>query len=271
LHSIVSQIYNLRNLRNPDRARAFRTSAECNSAIRQITNLRYEEICPAGVPQFPFDKSCFAVQSSGMESNWAEENLQTIRTLMERSAIYRRALAPISTYVGVVGVLAALIGWLLKIETDRSFLIYWLAVSLIALSGAFFLVRRQALKDGERIWSPPTRRIAQAMLPALFIGLVLGLILAWRYTPGDDTPEMYALMWTMLYGLALHSAGFFMPRGIRLFGWVFVIVGLAYAVWVGPFVVMYLSGNLLMGVIFGGFHLAYGIYLYFTEPRKNAA
>jgi hypothetical protein len=25
-----------------------------------------------------------------------------------------------------------------------------------------------------------------------------------------------------------------------------------------------------MGGIFGGLHLAYGIYLYFTEPRKNA-
>ncbi len=209
----------------------------------------------------------FEVQSNGMESKWAEENLQTIRTLMERSAIYRRALAPITIYVGAVGVIAALAGWLLKIEADRSFLIYWMAVGLVALSGAFFLVRRQALKDGEKVWSPPTRRIAQAMLPALFIGLVLGLVLAWRYTPGDDTPEMYSFMWAMLYGLALHSAGFFMPRGIRLFGWVFIFTGLAFLFVTPPGI----TANILMGVIFGGLHLAYGIYLYFTEPRKNEA
>jgi hypothetical protein len=33
------------------------------------------------------------MQSDGMESNWAVEHLQTIRTLMERTALYRRALA----------------------------------------------------------------------------------------------------------------------------------------------------------------------------------
>ena len=49
----------------------------------------------------------FEVQSNGMESNWAEENLQTIRTLMERSAIYRRCLAPITIYV-------ERLGWLLR-------------------------------------------------------------------------------------------------------------------------------------------------------------
>ncbi len=45
-----------------------------------------------------------------METNWAAEQLQTIRTLMERSAVYRRALAPIMLFVGFVGVLAAAIG-----------------------------------------------------------------------------------------------------------------------------------------------------------------
>ena len=36
----------------------------------------------------------------GMETNWAAEQLQTIRTLMERSAVYRRALAPIMLFAG---------------------------------------------------------------------------------------------------------------------------------------------------------------------------
>ena len=33
-----------------------------------------------------------------MEPNWAAEHLQVIRTLMERSALYRRALAPIMSF-----------------------------------------------------------------------------------------------------------------------------------------------------------------------------
>ena len=47
-----------------------------------------------------------------MDSNWASEQLQTIRTLMERSAIYRRALAPIMLVAGAAGVVAAGIGLL---------------------------------------------------------------------------------------------------------------------------------------------------------------
>ncbi len=188
---------------------------------------------------------------------------------MERSAVYRRALAPISIFAGSVGAVAGVAGWQLKIDTDRAFLIYWLGVGVIAVCGAFLLVRRQALREREPFWSPPARRVAQAMFPALLIGLVLGLILIWRYAPGNGTPEIYIITWSLLYGLALHSAGFFMPRGIRLLGWIFVMTGLAGALAGQPFMVG--PANLLMGGIFGGFHLAYGIYLYFTEPRKNEA
>src|SRR6266540_1083328 len=38
-----------------------------------------------------------------MESNWAAENLRVIRTLMERSAVYRRALAPLMLLAGGTG------------------------------------------------------------------------------------------------------------------------------------------------------------------------
>src|SRR5881296_2762899 len=99
-----------------------------------------------------------------MESNWAAEHLQVIRTLMERSAIYRRALAPIMIFNGCMGSVAAIIGWAAEIETPSGFIIYWAVVGLLAMGGSFFLVRRQALKESEPLWSPPTRRVTQAML-----------------------------------------------------------------------------------------------------------
>lgn len=213
-----------------------------------------------------------------MESNWAAEHLQTIRILMERSALYRRALAPISIYVGTVGVLGAAIGWALKIELPGKFAIYWLAVSVAAMAGALLLVRRQAIRHGENFWSPPTRRVAQAMVPPLTVGLAFGLMIV-KWSP--EFQERYdvkiialglIIFWTLLYGLAMHAAGFFMPRGIRLFGWGFVLAGL---ILLGALAMTNLSASnvsphALMGVIFGGSHLAYGIYLYFTE-RKNEA
>src|SRR6267154_136506 len=93
-----------------------------------------------------------------MESNWAAEHLQVIRTLMERSAVYRRALAPIMIYNGVV----------------------WLDVTSAPLD----LVNVLAM-----LWLP--------------------------------------LSWVILYGCAFHAAGFFMPRGMRLFGWALILGGCA--------------------------------------------
>jgi hypothetical protein len=214
-----------------------------------------------------------------METNWAAEHLQTIRLLMERSALYRRALAPISICVGMIGVLAAGGGWALKIDMPGRFAVYWLAISLVAMAGALLLVRRQAISHGESFWSPPTRRVAQAMIPALVIGLGFGLmVIKWsaefqeRYDPKTISLGLI-IFWTLLYGLAMHAAGFFMPRGIRLFGWGFIVAGLCLLgamAWTN-ISASGISAHVLMGIIFGGSHLAYGVYLYFTEQRKNEA
>ncbi len=207
-----------------------------------------------------------------MENNWAAENLLTIRTLMERSAIYRRALAPVMTFTGLVGIVAAVVGAGFGITSVDKFAEYWMGVSLVAIAGDFLLVRRQALRDREPLWSPPTRRVSQAMLPALFVGFLAGLFfLGWlHYT---RLPVLLAVIWILLYGCALHAAGFFMPRGIRLFAWAFIGGGSALmVVWVlSPDPLPPKYGNVVMGFFFGVVQLAYGVYLYFTEPRKHAA
>jgi hypothetical protein len=212
-----------------------------------------------------------------METNWATEHLQVIRTLMERSAVYRRALAPVMVLTGVMGLVAALAGSLAGIDSPRGFAVYWLLVGVAAVAGAFLLVRRQALKEGEPFWSPPTRRVTQALLPPLTAGFIISVIalLEMRSSvqlPGNGS-EMTRLpaVWIILYGCALHAAGFFMPRGMKVFGWAFVLGGcgllaLGVPAGLGP---PYRCAHEIMGVFFGAFHLGYGVYLYFTE-RKNA-
>ena len=71
-----------------------------------------------------------------MDSNWAGEQLQTIRTLMERSAIYRRALAPIMLVAGTVGVIAAAVGLLGHIDSSRNFCFLWLGTAVVAVIAA---------------------------------------------------------------------------------------------------------------------------------------
>jgi hypothetical protein len=206
-----------------------------------------------------------------MESSWAAEHLQVIRTLMERSALYRRALAPIMIYNGVLGAAAGLGGWWLGIQAAPGFIGYWAVVAVAGLTGSFLLSRRQALKAEEPFWSPPTRRVAQALLPPLLVGLVAGLIggavSGWELLP----PRVLPPLWLALYGCALNAAGFFMQRGMKLLGWVFILGGcllLTYSAGAAEPISL-AQAHWIMGAAFGGIQLAYGIYLALTGRHRD--
>ncbi len=214
-----------------------------------------------------------------MDPKWAADNLQVIRTLMERSALYRRALAPVMIFAGIVGTIASGVAVWQKIDSARGFALFWVVTGLISVTGVILLIRRQALREVEPFWSLPTRRVAQAAVPPLFVGLVA----AFPFVMFESQYPVLALTlipaWLALYGCALCSAGSFMPRGIKLFGWFFVLAGCA--VFLGAFylpetvnarVITLQQAHIVMGVAFGIIHLLYGCYLYVTEQnRKNAA
>lgn len=210
--------------------------------------------------------------SGVVDENAARDHLTTIRTLMERSALYRRALAPVMFSVGTIGTGAGLIASRLLPETPRAFAFYWLGVALASTATAFLLIRRQAFANKEVFWSPPTRRVFSAMLPAIFAGAAVVGPLVNIHQEGTMIAVTLPPLWLVLYGCAIHSAGFFMIRGIRLFGWGFVIAGLLVALsaanphLIEPSIRL---AHLIMALTFGLGHLAYGAYLYFTEKRSQ--
>lgn len=189
---------------------------------------------------------------------------------MERSALYRRALAPIMLLAGVLGIAAAIIGMIFGLNNLLDFETLWLGTAVMAVTGAFFIARRQALKDKELFWSPPTRRVTQGLLPPLLAGLVIGLL---PLTEGfSSIPMIVVVIWMLCYGVALHSAGFFMPRGVKYFGWIFIGAAcvILYSFPPGSFDSKS-RAYWLMGFFFGLLHLLYGVYLYATEKGKNVA
>ena len=211
------------------------------------------------------------VQSKSVNANWAEENLKTIRCLMEQASLYRRAMAPLALLVGALGFFAAGIAQLIGWVGAEYFAGYWLGVAVVSAFCALLLIRRQALKTEEAFWSPPTKRVAQAMLPMLTAGLGLGVLEVLNQPESKDSIRL-AAFWMILYGGALHAAGFFMRRGIKLLGWIYVLFG---------FLIPYLtkfgiipalseqSAHWLMGVGFGGLNLAFGVYVKLTpEPLE---
>ncbi len=206
-----------------------------------------------------------------MEPNAAADHLHVIRTLMERSALYRRTLAPLMLYVGSIGVVAAWGGVWLAIEAFRPFCGWWLGAAVVAVAGAFAIARRQPLEQGERFWSAPTLRVTQAVVPPLAAGLVLSLALV--IAGGTEARWLFVFSNALFYGCAVHGAGLFMPRGVRLFGWLIVVlaaIGLFAVTFFEPDATARLD-HLVMGGLFGVLHLAYAVYLYMTEPRKPAA
>lgn len=206
-----------------------------------------------------------------MEKHVAAEHLQVIRTLMERSALYRRALAPVMLWVGSVGCAAALGGVALGIGPLPWFCAWWLGAAVVAIAGAFVIARRQAMQDGEPFWSPPALRVTQALVPPLAAGLLFSLALV-ALAPAD-LRWPFVLANAMFYGCAVHAAGFFMPRGMKLFGWL-IIASAGLLLLVRPLLAAGMGARLdhaVMGGIFGLAHLAYGVYLYVTDPRKTTA
>lgn len=199
---------------------------------------------------------------------------------MERSAIYRRALAPVMLMLGGIGIVAGVAGYFLPLADSRRFAVYWLGISCAALAGAYLQMRGQALGDGEQFWSPPTRRVTQALAPALSVGAIFGLACALSprafvfLPPGllaGEPAWQLPPVWMLAYGCAVHAAGFFMPRGFKLLGWAFIAAGIVVLVGLSRLE----SGaplrlaHLLMSIAFGGSHLAYGVYLAITEKRRN--
>ena len=62
-----------------------------------------------------------------------------------------------------------------------------------------------------------------------------------------------------------------MPRGIKLFGWVFILGGCGLFALGPPDGPRSLYAHGVMGLFFGALQLAYGVYLLCTEKRKNEA
>lgn len=207
-----------------------------------------------------------------MNAYEASSDLETIRLLMERSALYRRALAPVCLSVGLLGMASGLAHRWVSLESSTVFATWWLATAAVAVASALLVVRRQAMADGELFWSPPTRRVAAAMSPTLAAGLLVSV----PFLLGEDWARrvvwLLPALWMILYGCALHAAGFFMQRGIRWLGWVYVLGGSGLLLWwtcplnqfppVG-------EAHLAMAAGFGLGHLAYGLYLRFTERRAG--
>lgn len=208
-----------------------------------------------------------------MQTHDAAENLQLIRTLMERAALYRRALAPVMIATGAIGLAGAVVGIAVRIENLHAFVQLWLGTGIVGIGATLLIARRQSLQAREMFFTPSARRVIAALIPALFVGGALGVGLLQLSNDTASNFLMVPALWIALYGCALHAAGWFTTRGLRWFG----LANLLPACAALPFLMgpgggfPWPSPHVVMGVWFGLFHLLFGAWLYFTERKDSAA
>jgi hypothetical protein len=82
---------------------------------------------------------------------------------------------------------------------------------------------------------------------------------------------MLPLIWAFAYGCAIHAAGFFMPRGMKLFGWSLIALAAIslFGIQSLPDLQTAETAHYLMGTFFGILHLAYGVYLHSSEKGEH--
>jgi hypothetical protein len=224
-------------------------------------------------------------------SSEAEDHLRIIRSLMEKATIYRA----ISAQAALIGGLLALVAGAFMAGTNDVFIdtlislnvhpanawIYgfqlkWIVVLLICVAANFHFLRRDAGRRQEPFLSAGMRMALGAMIPVLLSAAVV---------TSFCSREMLPQMWMMFYGLALLSTAHFAPGSIVRLGWAFLLTGLILflinakaAVGIAEQIATSDSGSkgapgwtytdLLMAIVFGGYHL---IYAACTLRRAPAA
>ncbi len=199
------------------------------------------------------------------------ESINQIRSIMERSTTFM-------SLTGLSGVMAGLFGLLTfavvsvrlnalflddltlrRLSSDRSLQIFLVVVAALALAvtllTAFALTIRKAQQKGQTIWGSVARRFAVHLFLPLIAGGLFTIALAYQGQIQLVCPAML-----LFFGLALLSAGRFVPMDMFWLGVTEMALGIVAAFW-------YQAGLILWAAGFGVATLVYGTLMYFKYER----
>jgi hypothetical protein len=194
-----------------------------------------------------------------MDTREATQTLEVIRTLMERTCQYQLPTAWASLAAGNLAGSGALTFLILDPANPWHFGIVWgivFAGSLLATVAGTVLRGRAR---GERIWSRQARMVLLALTPSVLAALVLSAFFFAQglhlWLPG---------VWMLCYAQGALATSAYALAPIRWLGLAVLVLG-GPVLWLGPDLAV-----LLMGLVFGGGHLALGGVLLAQERRQSA-
>lgn len=194
------------------------------------------------------------------------KDISEIRSMMERSSRF----LPLSGWAGILAGLYALAAAFIasnimgfyptglyyhgpaKLENLALLAGFILVLALVTVT---LLSYNKVKKDGEKLWTPATRRlIINGMLP-LICGGIFALILSYHHLVGMILPATL-----LFYGLALYNASKFTYDETRILGVSEIILGLISAVFIDYSLICWALG-------FGVANIIYGIYMHYQYEK----
>jgi hypothetical protein len=194
-----------------------------------------------------------------MDIRQAAQNLEVIRTLMERATQYQLLTARAGLVAGSLACAGALAFLVLDSADPRQFGAIWAVVFVGSLAATVMGSLLQSRQSGEPVWSRQARTVIGALLPSLLASLALSVLFfaldMHLWLPG---------VWMLCYGQGALATASYAPSPIRALGWTALVVG-SVTLGLGPY-----WGVLMMGLMFGVGHIALGIALLAIERRQSS-
>ncbi|MEI6677363.1 MAG: hypothetical protein WCL21_02075 [Mariniphaga sp.] len=203
------------------------------------------------------------------------EDLQTIREIMERSSKFLSLSGLSGIFAGVCALTGIAIAWFFILDSGHiqldafmrspgdsliSGIRFYLALDAMlvlgfAVFGAIFFSHRKAGKAGQQFWNNTTKRLIVHLMIPLVSGGIFILILLFR-----NNLELVPSVMLIFYGLSLVNAGKFTLGEIHYLGLTQIVLGILAGVFVS-------YGFLFWTIGFGLVHILYGTVMYYRHER----
>lgn len=215
-----------------------------------------------------------------MKDNEHLEQIEQIRSIMERSSRFISLSGLSGVFAGVVALVGSTIAFFYLNYNERYFnpaeyfnnsgkvfylrellVLFLLAmlVFLFAVGGAFIFTYRRTKKTGAKLWSFTSRQLAiQLMLPLAAGGVFCFILLYYGIV------FLVAPATLIFYGLALINAGKYTLSEIKWLGISELTLGLVASILPGYGLISWALG-------FGVLHIIYGIAMYFRHEYAREA
>jgi hypothetical protein len=195
-----------------------------------------------------------------MDERDPSQDLERIRSIMERATEWSNFSGWSIVMSGLLAAAGAAACFWKGVDFEmplhaRTLALIWGAVfGLAAAQGVAFSIAN-ARRKAEPAWSPLTRQVVAAMLPALFTGAALT-----GYAFETGQLDLLPPCWMLAYGSSLMGLGLFSIRPVRYAALAFLAMGAASLfLWKN-------HGLVTMLASFGGLHLGLGAWMLW-KPR----